>query len=135
MNATTQARVLLSLAGLSLLVATAGGAAGSHALATLDERALRSFSTAVEFQFFHGLGLIGIALVGLRGLGGRALWIAAWLLVLGIALFCGSIYATTFGAPIAVGRAAPYGGVSFMLGWLVFAASVWRGDSPAISRG
>jgi uncharacterized membrane protein YgdD (TMEM256/DUF423 family) len=121
----TQGRLLLTFAALSLLCATIAGAVGAHALA-LDERALRSFSTAVQFQFFHGLGLIAITLVGLRGFGNRLLWLAAWLLVAGTVLFCGSIYARTFGAPEFVGAAAPYGGVAFMLGWLAFAVGVWR---------
>jgi uncharacterized membrane protein YgdD (TMEM256/DUF423 family) len=121
----TQGRLLLSFAGLSLLCATIAGALGAHALA-LDERALRGFSVAVQFQFFHGLGVIAITLAGLRGLGNRLLSVAAWLLVAGTILFCGSIYARTFGAPEFVVAAAPYGGVAFMLGWLAFAASVWR---------
>ena len=54
-----------------------------------------------------------------------ALRVAAWLLVLGIALFCGSIYAVTFGAPRSVLTLAPYGGVALMIAWLLFAAGVW----------
>ena len=89
-------------------------------------RALHSFETAVDFQFFQGLGLIGVTLVGMRGVGGRALWLAAWLLVAGTLLFCGSIYARTFGAPALIASAAPVGGVAFMVAWLVFAWSVLR---------
>ena len=54
---------MLSAAGVSLLVATIAGAVGSHALTFADAQALRSFETAVHFQFFHGLGIIAIALV------------------------------------------------------------------------
>ena len=54
---------MLSAAGVSLLLATIAGAVGSHALAFPDAQALRSFETAVHFQFFHGLGVIAIALV------------------------------------------------------------------------
>ena len=121
-----QSRLLLCFAGLSLLVATIGGALASHVLAALDARSLQSFSTAVDFQFFHGLGLIALTLVGLRGIGGKWLWIAAWLIAAGTLLFCGSIYARTFGAPPGVVAVAPYGGVALMLGWIVFAACVWR---------
>jgi hypothetical protein len=60
----SQAKVLLSLAAVSLLVATIAGAVGTHAL-PLDEQALRSFETAVRFQFFHGLGVIALVLVAL----------------------------------------------------------------------
>jgi len=85
--------VLLSAAGTSLLVATIAGAVGSHALPLVDEQALRSFETAVQFQFFHGLGVIAIALVGLEGRDGRVRAAAAWLMIAGAVLFCGSIYA------------------------------------------
>ena len=121
-----EARALLCYAGLSLLVATIGGAVGSHVLTSIDATALHNFETAVQFQFFHGLALIGLALVGFRGIGGRWLWLAAWLIAAGMLLFCGSIYAKTFGAPPGIVSVAPYGGVAIMLGWLVFAASVWR---------
>jgi uncharacterized membrane protein YgdD (TMEM256/DUF423 family) len=121
-----EAKLLLCYAGVSLLVATIAGALGSHALTSLDARSLHSFETAVEFQFFHALGLIALTLVGLRGIGGRWLWSAAWLIAVGALLFSGSIYAKTFGAPAGIVSVAPYGGVALMLGWLVFAGSVWR---------
>lgn len=120
-----QSKWLLSLAGLSLLCATIAGALGSHVL-VLDERALRSFDSAVDFQFFHGLGLIAITLVGVRGASSRLISAAAWLVVAGTVLFCGSIYARSLGAPGAIVSAAPYGGVAFMLAWLLFAIGVWR---------
>jgi len=122
----TKASVLLSIAGVSLLLATVGGAVGSHALGDLEQRALQSFDTAVQFLFFHGLALIAITLVALRGIGGPWLWRSAWLMVLGMLLFCGSIFLRTFGAPAGIVAVAPYGGVILMVGWLVFAVSVWR---------
>jgi uncharacterized membrane protein YgdD (TMEM256/DUF423 family) len=121
-----EANALLCYAGVSLFVATVGGALGSHALTSLDARALHSFETAVQFQFFHGLALIALVLTGLRGIGGRWLWLSAWLIGAGMLLFSGSIYLKTFGAPAQIVSVAPYGGVAIMLGWLVFAASVWR---------
>jgi uncharacterized membrane protein YgdD (TMEM256/DUF423 family) len=129
---TTQSKWLLSLAAASLLCATIAGALGAHVLA-LDERGLRSFDSAVDFQFFHGLGLIGITLVGLRVGGSRTISIAAWLMVVGTVLFCGSIYARSLGAPGGIVAAAPYGGVAFMLAWVVFAVGVWR--APLLKRG
>jgi uncharacterized membrane protein YgdD (TMEM256/DUF423 family) len=123
----TQRNALLSAAGISLLVATIAGAVGSHALPLADEQALRSFETAVHFQFFHGLGVIAITLVGLSGRDGRVRAGAAWLMLAGTLLFCGSIYARALGAAPGIVAAAPYGGVAFMLGWLAFAASPWIG--------
>jgi uncharacterized membrane protein YgdD (TMEM256/DUF423 family) len=120
--------VLLSTAAVSLLLATIAGAVGSHALTFPDAQALRSFETAVHFQFFHGLGVLAIVLVGIAGRGGRLRAAAGWLMLLGTALFCGSIYARALGASPGIVAAAPYGGVAFMLGWLALAASPWIGD-------
>jgi uncharacterized membrane protein YgdD (TMEM256/DUF423 family) len=125
----SQSKALLCCAGLLLLIATVAGAVGAHAL-VLDERGLRSFESAVDFNFFHGLGVIAITLVGTRGLGNRLLWSAAWLLVAGSVLFCGSLYARAVGAPPGIVAVAPYGGVAFMLGWLLFAVSVWLRPAP-----
>lgn len=127
----TQKQLLLSLAGLSLLLATAAGAVASHALVFPSEQAFRSFETAVQFQFFHGLGVIAIALVGLAGRGGFIRAVAAWLMLAGTLLFCGSIYARALGASPGIVAVAPYGGVSFMVAWLAFAASPWFKESDA----
>ena len=123
--------MLLSAAGASLLLATIAGAVGSHALTFADAQALRSFETAVHFQFFHGLGVIAIALVGLAGRGGQLRALAAWLMIAGTVLFCGSIYARALGVSPGIVAAAPYGGVAFMVGWLAFAASPWIGGKDA----
>jgi len=127
----TQRNLLLSAAGVSLLVATIAGAVGSHALPLVDEQARRSVETAVQFQFFHGLGVIAVTLVGLSGRGGTLRALAGWLMVAGTVLFCGSIYARTLGADPGIVAVAPYGGVAFMLGWLAFAASPWLGGRDA----
>jgi uncharacterized membrane protein YgdD (TMEM256/DUF423 family) len=132
----THAKVLLSLAAVSLLLATIAGAVGSHALPLADEQALRSFETAVRFQFFHGLGVVVITLAGLEGVAGKWRALAAWLMLAGTLLFCGSIYARTLGAAPGVVAVAPTGGVAFMAAWLSFAVSVWlRGAAvPAQPR-
>jgi uncharacterized membrane protein YgdD (TMEM256/DUF423 family) len=123
-----QRNVLLSAAALSLLIATVAGAVGSHALPLADEQALRSFETAVHFQFFHGLGVIAVVLVGLAGRAGQMRAVAAWLMLAGTLLFCGSIYARALGASPGIVAVAPYGGVAFMVAWLAFAASPWFND-------
>lgn len=117
--------MLLCLAGASLLIATIGGAVASHVLTGLDARSLHSFETAVDFQFFQALGLAASVLVTERLGASRTLRAASWLLVAGTVLFCGSIYAATFGMPRGVLAVAPYGGVALMVAWLLFAVGVW----------
>lgn len=121
----------LAFAGISLGVATMLGAFGTHALKpVLPPERFESFATGVSYQFFHTLGLLVIALLRARR-DGALLRLSAWLVVAGLLLFCGSIYALTFGAPRFLGMVAPLGGTSFMLAWLLFALSLWRkGLSP-----
>ncbi len=123
--------MLLSAAGASLLVATIAGAVGSHALPLADAQSLRSFETAVQFQFFHGLGVIAISFFGITGHAGKIRAAAAWLMLAGTLLFCGSIYARALGAPPGIVAVAPYGGVAFMVAWLAFAVSPWFAERSA----
>jgi uncharacterized membrane protein YgdD (TMEM256/DUF423 family) len=48
------------------------------------------------------------------------------LLLLGLLLFCGSIYALTAGLPKWFGMVAPLGGTSLMAAWLCFTLAAWR---------
>ncbi len=112
-------RFLLGAAALALLAATLLGAYGTHSLRdTLTAAAWDAYETAIAYQFYHGLGLIGTTLVAQRYPGSRLIALSGWLLLAGMILFCGSIYATTLGAPAAIGSVAPLGGMAFMLGWL-----------------
>ncbi len=118
-------RFLLGSAALALLLATLLGAYGTHGLRdSLSAAAWDSYATAVQYQFYHGLGLIGTTLVAQRYPASKLIAMAGWLLLTGVILFCGSIYATTFGAPASVGSMAPIGGLAFMLGWLSLGVGV-----------
>ena len=121
----TSARTL-AVAGLLLALATLCGAFGAHALkAQLTPERLQLWETAVRYQFFQSLGLLGVG-VTLRSLEGGALRLAAALIVAGTVVFCGSLYALAFGAPRPLGLLTPLGGLAWIGGWLLFAYGVWR---------
>lgn len=116
----------LTLAGILLALATACGAFGAHALkGQLPPERLQLWETAARYQFFQALGLLGVGLA-LRSLDVAALRAAAALLALGIALFSGSLYALSAGAPRALGALTPLGGLALIGGWLLFAYGAWR---------
>ena len=116
----------LTAAGILLVLATACGAFGAHALkAHLSAERLQLWETAVRYQFFHSLGLIGIALT-MRTLDGAALHLAALLVLIGVLLFCGSLYLLALGGPRAASVLTPLGGLAWIAGWLVFVYAVWR---------
>jgi len=117
---------ILAIAGVLLALATACGAFGAHALkAHLAPERLQVYETAVRHHFYHSLGLLGIGLV-LRTVDSGSLRWAALLIVIGIGLFSGSLYALTLGAPRALGVLTPFGGLALIAGWLLFAFAVWR---------
>jgi uncharacterized membrane protein YgdD (TMEM256/DUF423 family) len=114
----------LAAAGILLALATVFGAFGAHALkAQLSPDRLQVYETAVRYHFFHALGLLGIGLA-LRFIDGAVLRWAAVLVIIGIVLFSGSLYALTFGAPRPFGIVTPFGGLALIAGWICFAAGV-----------
>ena len=124
---TTLSRWLIALAALLLAAATGLGAVASHGLAAiLDAAALHSFETAVSYQFIHSLGLIAIAIYGERHPTTKALSVAALLLLAGIVLFCGGVYASSLDGPDWIAALAPTGGVSLIVGWLVVGFAALR---------
>lgn len=107
---------VLMFAGLVL------GALGTHLVAgRVSSHELASYETAVLYQFLHALGLVIVGVLGWSTNVTAQLRWSARLMVLGIALFSGSIYLATAGAPRQVLEAAPAGGSALMLSWLLLA--------------
>ena len=112
---------LLMLAGVIL------GAFGAHGLAPrLTPKQLASFQTGVLYQQLHAIGLLIVGIVARREPASPPLKWAAWLMMAGVLLFCGSIYLMTAGAPRWLGMVAPVGGLSFMAAWGLLAVHALR---------
>lgn len=119
-------RWILAVSGLLLALATVAGALGSHALRDqLSAHSLEIYETAVRYQFYHSLGLLGIGVMS--NIKPRTLisWAGA-LVFAGVILFSGSLYALSFGAPGWMGAVTPVGGLALIVGWAVFAIAVLR---------
>ncbi len=120
-------KFLLATGAFTLFLATALGAYGTHGVQGLvDAETWSAYQVAVDYQFYHGLGVIAAAILADRFPGTRWIGVSGWILLLGMLAFCGSIYATTFGAPAGVGSLAPLGGLGMMAGWLTLAIGVLR---------
>lgn len=121
------ARLALVLGSLAMALAVALGAFGAHALkARLSPDMLDVWRTGVTYHAWHALALVGAGLLMLHVPASAALRAAAWLFVVGIVLFAGSLYALALGGPKGAGAITPFGGLAFIVGWLVFAAAVFR---------
>jgi uncharacterized membrane protein YgdD (TMEM256/DUF423 family) len=116
----------LAAAGFLVALATVSGAFGAHALKShLSAERLQLWDTAVRYHFFHALGLLGVGL-SQRNLEGGALRVAAALIIAGIVLFSGSLYALALGAPRVLGALTPLGGLAWIVAWVLFAFGVLR---------
>ena len=115
-------RSFVALAAVSLLVATILGAYASHGMHEASAASVEAVRTAVAFQFYHGLGLLAVALLEER-LATRWVAAAGWLFVVGTVLFCGAIYVSRLAGFEAVGAVAPFGGSALMAGWAALAVA------------
>lgn len=109
-----------------MAAATLLGALGAHALQSrLSPDQLHVYDTAVRYHFYHTLGLLAIGLTVRAGATGLARC-SAVVITVGIVLFCGSLYALCFGAPHVLGWLTPIGGVTLIVGWLLYAVAMLR---------
>jgi len=115
------AGALLAFLGVGL------GAFGAHALkARLAPDLLAVYHTGVQYHLWHALGIVLIGLLVQSLPGQKLLPIAGWLMVAGIILFSGSLYALSISGVRALGAVTPIGGVAFLASWAMVAWSVWQ---------
>ena len=112
-----------AILGLTGVIA---GAMGAHALEnTLTADQLHAFETAVRFQMYHALALLGVGIL-LKSSSSKLLTWTVWLFLVGTLFFSGSIYLLTL-TTIKVGIITPIGGSLLIVGWgllLVWAIGV-----------
>jgi uncharacterized membrane protein YgdD (TMEM256/DUF423 family) len=122
-------RLWLFIGAVNGALAVALGAIGAHLLdPSLGEHAFANFDIAVRYHFVHSLALVGVALLAPhlpRGSGGNRLAGAGICFTAGILLFCGGLYALSAFGVVAGARVAPYGGMLFILGWVLLAATAF----------
>jgi uncharacterized membrane protein YgdD (TMEM256/DUF423 family) len=110
------------VASVALAAAVALGAFGAHAFKTrLAPDALAVYQTAVQYHFWHALGLLGVGVLMVQWPTAQGLAWAAWLLIVGLLLFSGSLYLLALTGERWLGALTPIGGVAFVAAWLVLA--------------
>lgn len=107
-------RLWLLLAALSGGLCVAFGAFAAHGVT--DPKAQEWLRTGALYGFVHVLAVFAAAT-----LPGRRARIAAPILLAGVALFSGSLWAMALGAPHILGAVTPIGGLCFLTGWAVLA--------------
>jgi len=115
-------------AAIALFLAVAIGAFGAHVLqGRLDAYSMNVYERAVFYHFVHALGILAVSLMPPAA--GRN-WVCR-LLLAGIVLFSGSLYALALTGNRMLGAITPFGGLCFLAGWLTLALTAWRARPPA----
>jgi len=120
----------VSLGGLFAGISVALGALGAHVLkGHLTAEQLATFETAVQYQMYHALGLM---LVGVLSRSRRSRWWDAGggLMLAGILLFSGFLYAWVATGWRGFVHPVPLGGIAFVAGWLMIAIGALAARSP-----
>jgi uncharacterized membrane protein YgdD (TMEM256/DUF423 family) len=115
-------RQSLLLGALLGATGVAAGAFGAHALrGRLDPADLAVYETAVRYQLYHSLALLGVSIWLEQAVRAPFEW-AARFFALGVVLFSGSLYLLVLTGQRWLGAVTPLGGGLLIVGWLALAA-------------
>lgn len=125
LNVTAKLFLLLGSANAALAVML--GAFGAHALkARLDVSLIKAYQTAVEYHFYHALGLILVGIIAMNLPANIWLKSSGWSMLVGIFLFCGSLYLMSIFNLRWLGMVTPIGGLLFIFSWASLCISVLK---------
>ena len=100
---------------VSGFLAVALGAFGAHSLkGSLSPEMLEIYKTGVLYHLIHSVIITAIGLSGKEEYSKNSLFFA-----IGIILFSGSLYLYSVTGVTAFAMVTPFGGVSFLIGWLL----------------
>lgn len=124
------AKTFLLLGAIACVLAVLLGAFGAHALrGKLTADMLAVYQTAVQYHFWHALGLLAVGLAAAHLPASIPLRWAGWLMLSGIVLFSGSLYLLTITGTRWLGAITPLGGTAFIAAWALFALAIAKAPS------
>jgi uncharacterized membrane protein YgdD (TMEM256/DUF423 family) len=121
------AKAALAVGSIAMMMAVAAGAFGAHVLKkALDPELMAIYQTAVQYHIYHALGLLVIGLLSLYITSGALLRWSSLLMIIGIVLFSGSLYALSLSGVRWFGAITPIGGIALLGSWLLLAIAVLK---------
>lgn len=113
-----------------MALAVAFGAFGAHIVQDmLSPNRFGVYQTAVEYHFYHALGLLILGAVTSQT--EMTLWLkwSGICFLAGIFIFSGSLYILTLTNTDWLGAITPVGGIAFITGWVFFAIGSYKTNS------
>jgi uncharacterized membrane protein YgdD (TMEM256/DUF423 family) len=113
-------RVFIMLGAINAMLSVALGAFGAHILeGRLEAYYIDVWGKAVTYQMLHSVGLLVAGILSGKLPHSSLLKWSGWLMFLGIVLFSGSLYVLAVTKISILGAITPFGGVSFVISWLL----------------
>lgn len=118
--------IFLRFAVINGFIVVLLGAFGAHGLQRLvSASALETWHTAVQYHMFHVTGLLAVNLTVRLFVMTRTLFFSGVAFLIGIILFCGSLYLLTLTGARWLGMITPLGGLMFLAGWALLIRAVF----------
>jgi len=113
----------LIIGSILMVIGISIGAFGAHGLKDILEEngTLSTFQTGVEYLFYNS---IGILIISLSGKDNKMKSFAIISIILGIILFSFSLFTLSITGIKAIGIITPFGGLSMIIGWILFIMSL-----------
>lgn len=116
-------RRFISLGALLAGIGVALGAFGTHGLRDkVSQRLLETWQTGVQYHVIHAIGLIVVGILCAHS----KVRLSGWLMVSGIVIFAGTLYAYVLTEIKAFAIVTPLGGLCFILAWLLIGIAFWK---------
>lgn len=113
-------KLFLLIGSIVMALGVGIGAFGAHGLEPrISERMMKNYQTGVQYHMIHGLGIIAIALAGMKITSSSLLTGAGWAFLIGIIFFSGSLYVMALTGITKLGAITPIGGLAFIIGWIL----------------
>lgn len=115
----------IKLGSFMMALSVAFGAFGAHALKDIltSNHMGAVYNTAVEYQFYHSLGLLFVAFLSYIN-NNEKVNLAGNIMFASIFIFSGSLYIMTVTGIKWLGIITPIGGTGFIIAWLFLIASL-----------
>jgi uncharacterized membrane protein YgdD (TMEM256/DUF423 family) len=111
---------IIAMGATVMWLGVALGAFGAHALKPylLLHHTLDIWQTAVNYHVWHGISLLILASLYAQHTQRLYLW-AAWIMLIGLLLFSGSLYLIALSKFAFLTLLTPLGGISLLLAWAI----------------
>ena len=110
--------IWLKIASVMMFLAVVLGAFGAHAIrGRISDYSFDVYKTAVLYHFIHALGLFVVAWLSTISKDEK-IFLSGVLMIAGIAIFSGSLYALSLTGIKWLGALTPIGGACFLAAWV-----------------